>query len=303
MKAQNQGRSVFVTGANGHIGNAVAKTFRRAGWNVFGLVRQKERGDDLARHEIHPVVGSPGDPAFLADLEPQAFDVIISNTDDRHDPAGHLARVRTLLDAMGARSQRAGTRSLVMFTSGCKDYGPMAEKHGDAGLAPHTEDTPLAPPEPLKARADFGAALLAATDAPYDTTVLRPTIVYGYASSLYGALFDLAAKSEGELTMVGDPQAIMHSLHVDDCARAYVALAEHGDRGAVAGQAFNIANAGYETAREIGEALARSYGLQLRFAGGAAGEDTSLTSVHGLANFWQWVGSDRLRADLPSSAA
>ena len=83
---------------------------------------------------------------------------------------------------------------------------------------------------------------------------------------MYGALFDLAAKSEGVLRMIGDPDAVMHSVHVDDCARAYVALAEHAGREEVAGNAFNVANVFYETAREIGEALAHSYGLNLEFA-------------------------------------
>ena len=55
----------------------------------------------------------------------------------------------------------------------------------------------------------------------------------------------------------------MHSCHVDDCADAYVALAEHLDRDTIANQAYNISDGRYETAREIGEALAHSYGLKL----------------------------------------
>lgn len=35
-------RAVLVTGANGYIGNAVAKAFARAGWRTYGLVRRKE---------------------------------------------------------------------------------------------------------------------------------------------------------------------------------------------------------------------------------------------------------------------
>ncbi len=40
--------------------------------------------------------------------------------------------------------------------------------------------------------------------------------------------------------------------------------------------------------------MARSYGLELEFT--ADGADVSMLSVHGLANFWQWVGSDKLRS-------
>jgi hypothetical protein len=50
----------------------------------------------------------------------------------------------------------------------------------------------------------------------------------------------------------------------------------------------------YETARDIGEALAKSYGLTVEFV--APPEDLPFYSVHALANFWQWVSSDKLRA-------
>lgn len=75
----------------------------------------------------------------------------------------------------------------------------------------------------------------------------------------YRSLFDLAARSRDVLTIVGNPHGIMHSCHVNDCADAYVALADHPDRSAIANQAYNISNQHHETAREVGEALARSY--------------------------------------------
>ena len=53
----------------------------------------------------------------------------------------------------------------------------------------------------------------------------------------------------------------MHSLHVDDCADPYVALAEHSRRDEVAQQASNISNEMYEPAQEIEKVLVRSYGL------------------------------------------
>ncbi len=41
-------RAVLVTGANGFIGNAVAKAFCRAGWKTFSLIRRNEAAADLA---------------------------------------------------------------------------------------------------------------------------------------------------------------------------------------------------------------------------------------------------------------
>lgn len=294
-------KTVLVTGANGYIGNAVAKAFARAGWRTFGLIRKPEAAADLARNEIQPVIGAPHDLSFLKQTDGTVFDVVVSNTEDWTNPVQHLDDVRAMVDEVARDSQRAGVRPLIMFSSGCKDYGKMAEKHGDPNLAPHTEDSPLAPPDILIPRSECGVALLT-NDHAFDATVLRPTIVYGHSSSYYAQLFDYASQCESVLQIFADPDAIMHSLHVDDCAEAYVALAEHARREDVAGQAFNISNATYETARQIGEALASSYGLQLEFdaspeaAVAAAAKSPLQTTIHSLANFWQWVDSSKIRA-------
>ncbi|WP_426442147.1 NAD-dependent epimerase/dehydratase family protein [Bradyrhizobium genosp. P] len=282
-----------MTGANGYIGNAVAKAFARAGWRTYGLVRREDATGDLARSEIQPAVGTAG-VAALDGIGDVTFDVVVSNTEDRTDPSGHLAAVRVMLDEAVVRSEAAGRRPLIMFSSGCKDYGAMARKHGDPALAPHTEESPLAPRNFLIPRCTFGARLLDKAESSFDAIVLRPTIVYGLSSSYYGALFHLAAKSRDVLTIVGDPDAVMHSCHVDDCADAYVLLAEHPDRNAIANQAYNISNRHYETAREIGEALARSYGLNLTFE--APDHDGAAGDAARLFNFWQWVGSDKIRS-------
>ena len=289
-------KTVLVTGANGYVGNAVARAFTRAGWRTYGLVRREGAVGDLARKEIQPLVG-PSDAGLLDDLGDVTFDVLVSNTEDRTDPFGHLAAVRLMLDKAVSRSEAAGHRPLVIFSSGCKDYGAMTQKHGDPALAPHTEASPLAPSAGsavVGSRCAFGARLLDKTETPYDAVVLRPTVVYGLSSSLYGALFDLAARSRDVLTIVGDPDAVMHSCHVDDCADAYVALAGHPDRRAIANQAYNISNQRYETAREIGEALARSYGLDLTFE--VPDRDFKYGDVNWLFNYWQWVSSDKIRA-------
>lgn len=289
-------RTAFVTGANGYIGNAIAKAFNRAGWKTYGLIRNEKDAPDLALNEIHPVIGSPADLTFLKQTEGVVFDVIISNTEDWSDMSGHLKQVKTMIEKIAEMSYSAGVRSLVMFTSGCKDYGMMDKKYGDEGLAPHTESSPMNTPAQLLPREQYGTYLLEQKNALYDAVVLRPTIVYGHSSSHYGPLFELASQSEKTLKLIADPHAIMHSLHVDDCAQAYVMLAEYSDRQKIVQQAYNISNQHYETAQQIGEALAASYDLELEFE--APIDEIDITTVHGLANFWQWVGSDKIRQDV-----
>src|SRR2546429_9285017 len=53
---------VFVTGATGYVGLAVATALRRAGHDVYGLTRGAAKASQLARQEIHPVQGTSGTP-------------------------------------------------------------------------------------------------------------------------------------------------------------------------------------------------------------------------------------------------
>ena len=81
-------RTVLVTGANGYVGNAIAKAFARAGWRTYGLVRREGAVGDLARNEIQPLVGA-SDGGALNGLGDVTFDVVVSNTGgpDRSPPA------------------------------------------------------------------------------------------------------------------------------------------------------------------------------------------------------------------------
>jgi nucleoside-diphosphate-sugar epimerase len=289
-------KTVLVTGASGYIGNAVARSFAQAGWKTFGLLRNKKHAPALAKEEIIPLEGTPDDLSFLDQTENAIFNVIVSNTEDFNNRQAHFDNISKMVETIAQQSMKHNVRTLVMFTSGCKDYGTMGKaKHGDPGLAPHTEESPLNPPEFLIPRKDFGLRLLQNSNL-YDSIVLRPTIVYGHSSSHYGHLFDFASKSDAVLEFIAEPNAIMHSVHVDDCADAYVALAEYPEQDKVINQAFNISNASYETAQEVGEALAKIYGLKFKVTRPTT--DVEPRSVHSLMNFSQWVGSDKLRASI-----
>src|SRR2546430_15181236 len=58
---------VFVTGATGYVGFAVATALRRAGHDVYGLTRAAAKVPQLARQEIRAVIGDIGDPKSYAD--------------------------------------------------------------------------------------------------------------------------------------------------------------------------------------------------------------------------------------------
>jgi nucleoside-diphosphate-sugar epimerase len=293
---------VLVTGANGYIGNAVAKAFNRAGWETYGLIRRAADAADLAQSEIHPIIGTPQDLSLTNDQEYCVFDVVVSNTEDWSDYEGHFGHVKDMLIHIGTQNwENARVRTLVLFSSGCKDYG-MTGKHGDADLAPHTESSPLNVLPILRARTKSAVGLLEDgnnSNLPFDVVVLRPTNVYGYGSSYYGSLFAWAdkAKKDGNkmLRVPADPNTIMHSAHVDDCALAYLSLAEHPSRDEIKGQAFNISNTRYETVRDVCEALAKSYGLSVEYEKPGRFENIVPGMIEAVVQYSQWVSSDKIR--------
>jgi nucleoside-diphosphate-sugar epimerase len=56
---------VFLTGANGFIGGAVAMVLIAAGHTVRGLVRNKTKADLVAAHGVEAIIGSLDDAALL----------------------------------------------------------------------------------------------------------------------------------------------------------------------------------------------------------------------------------------------
>lgn len=91
-----------------------------------------------------------------------------------------------------------------------------------------------------------------------------------------------------------DGNTIVHALHVDDCAEAYVALAQ-SKREVVAGQCYSISSRRFETVNEVLNALVKEYGIPggVKYVEreGAPGPRAKLLG------FSQYVGSEKLRKD------
>jgi nucleoside-diphosphate-sugar epimerase len=258
-------KTVLVTGANGYIGNAVARAFVRAGWTTYGLVRNAALLSDLAADEIIPLLGSPADQSFLSSLSPDlTFDVIISTTEQIMNYVPHYNDIISLLTVLAKnRIEKGKGKPLVLFTSGCKDYGMMTELADSPGLNSHTEESPINPPSFAVDRATYAVKVFEHAEL-FDAAVLRPTNVYGLSSSFYGDIFKLGKEGEerGVLELNEHPKTILHAMHVDDCGEAYVALAEHPRREDVGDECFNISSYRFETLEEIAEALVEEYGVK-----------------------------------------
>ncbi|KAJ5405666.1 hypothetical protein N7465_006950 [Penicillium sp. CMV-2018d] len=246
---------------------------------LAGLVRKLDTFSDLAAEEIIPIQGSIGDNSFVPVLlaQQKTFNVIVSTTEILGKFESHFQDVVSMLLAVSEKSNEAGVRPLVMFTSGCKDYG-MTGRADSEDLAPHTEASPLNPP------------------AVVAELILRPTTVFGRSGSYYGPFFELAQLAKETTTpliLPADPTSIVHGTHVDDCANAYLSIAE-SDRAWIAGQCYNISSRRYETLDEIAEVLVEEYGLEKGIVYDPPQNKPvdQFDIVQFLTGFSQWVGID-----------
>ena len=84
---------IFLTGANGYIGGAVAAALVAGGHRVRGLVRDRAKAEVVAAHGIEPVIGLLDDAALLAD-EARAADAVVNaaNSDHRGAVEASIAR-------------------------------------------------------------------------------------------------------------------------------------------------------------------------------------------------------------------
>ena len=100
---------VFVTGANGFIGGAVAAALIAAGHEVRGLVRNKAKASAVAAHDVQAVVGSLDDAALLQ-AEAHAADAVVNAASSDHRGAvealiaGLTGSGKPLLHTSGAAS-------------------------------------------------------------------------------------------------------------------------------------------------------------------------------------------------------
>ncbi len=234
---------VFITGVTGYIGFNVALAFRRAGHEVWGLVRKPEKVNYLVRHEIRPVLGDMADPGSYADAA-AGCDVLVHAA---HDGWGGIVgpdriAVDTLLEAAAQGKDRA-----VIYTSGVWVYGDTGDRMVDEG-------SPLNPAEAAAWRIAHEELVLGATGAR--GIVIRAGCVYGKQGGLTGAWF-AGATGKRPFEVVGTGWNRWAMVHVWDVADAYVRAAEKPGLG---GEAFNLSDPSHTTIREMALAAAEAAG-------------------------------------------
>lgn len=261
---------VFLTGAGGWIGSAIARDLLAAGHAVTGLVRSAEKGAALAAAGGTPLVGELGDGALLRRAAEGADGVI-------HTAFGlDLARIaalaeedRSAIDAFGAVF--AGSARPLVVTDGFLHLtGETALESDRPGVAPAFP------------RASQQTAFAWAARGLNASVVRNPRSVHGRGES-HGFVPMLAAvaRDRGVSAYVGDGRNLWPTVHRLDAARLYRLALER----AACGAAYHAVAEEGVAFRAIAEAIGRQLGLPAR----------SLTPPEAEAHFGPlatWVAND-----------
>ncbi len=111
--------SVFVVGASGYIGLGVALAFRRAGYRVYGLIRNEKHVNSLLQNEIEPVVAPTFDDV-------KSFADLLASSSIIIDAVGYTPKLSQNLLTAAVQAGKTRTQDgklphyapLYIFTSG-----------------------------------------------------------------------------------------------------------------------------------------------------------------------------------------
>jgi nucleoside-diphosphate-sugar epimerase len=235
---------IFVTGASGYLGGAIAVRLARAGHEIIGLVRTPEHAEQLRRNGIQPQLGDL--------MKPETFVSVLKNCDAAvHATAAHDGSPAELdrkgLEAFADAAEDGRLRRLL-YTSGLW-------VHGDAHGGVVDESTPLAPHELVTWRAAHEDVVMDLEQLDVAPIVFRPAMVYGESRGILGGWFR-EARDQHTVTYWGDGSQHWSMVHRDDVAEAYRLGLEHAN----AGDRFLLADGSTHTVRELAEAVARVTG-------------------------------------------
>ncbi|TFY67335.1 hypothetical protein EVG20_g3979 [Dentipellis fragilis] len=240
---------VFILGATGSIGLPVACALSRAGHEVYGLTRTKERAKQLAAEEINPIIGdSENREAWIGLIS--EVDVVIESLGGTTDDSVMGPAVFNAVSA-AAKQRPAGMPKLTyIYTSG-------AWTHGDDRKNVVTDTTPITNPVRLvKWRPAHEQAVL--NDPVLNSIIIRPAFLYGGDASLLAPLFESA--SEGKVKWYDTPGGRFSVIHCEDLADLYVRVAEKAQL--LGGMVFDAATNQTESVDDFLQKLVEVSGAQ-----------------------------------------
>ena len=241
--------NVFVLGATGFVGGAVARHFVRNGYRVSGLARSDVKAAQLADAGIDPVQGDIETDLSAILAAARAADAVVYAA--QIAPPAEQQAVLGLLDAL------TGSGKSFLFLSGS---GVLCQRTNGAWSADSFAEDDAFTPEPLAvARVETEQRVRAAARQGVRAMVVRPPLIWGPGDHGHVSMVYRSVSVTGAACYVGDGLATYGNVHIDDIADLFARALQSGEAGAlyhaVAGETAN---------RWIAEVVARDLGVPAR---------------------------------------
>jgi nucleoside-diphosphate-sugar epimerase len=213
--------NIFLTGATGYLGGAIAGALAGAGHRVIGLARSADSARRLHAARVCPHRGSLQDADSLAEGARGADAVVHTALDGAAE-----APDRVDIQATGALLRAlAGSGKALVYTSGLTVLG-------DTGGIIADEDTPPNPIPFSAWRPGLERTVLAAAAHAVRSIVIRPAWTYGHGGGPVRLLVE-DARPDGVARPVGNGRNHWPVVHIDDLAGLYVMATEQAPGGAL----------------------------------------------------------------------
>jgi len=220
--------SAFVTGAAGFVGIELIKVLVAAGHRVLGLARSQEGATRVRRAGAAAVIGDLMKPGRWQDEAAADWVFHLAShptggTRVSRSEAMFIARARVLMDAHLLDTVATGATRRIVYVADTSCYG----SHGPDSI---TEDAPLRP-------SAWGRRLIPALErldnyinAGFPIVTALPGWVYGNGSWFRDFVIE-PITTGGRVMQFGRVGPWISPIHVHDCARALVYLADRGGHG------------------------------------------------------------------------
>jgi hypothetical protein len=219
--------TTFVTGSDGFLGTELVKLLVSRGHRVLALTRSAEGAEAMRRIGAIPVIGDPLTPGRWQDEAAADWVLHLTPPMDRGRSllkrTATMARARMSLDANLLDAVSAGATRRIIYVADGSCYGA-------AGSRPVTEDEP---PRPSAS----GRWLVPALDRLNGYVLAGLPIVTAIPGSVYGngswfrELVIEPVTNGRRVLQFGTTGPLVSPIHVHDCVRALLYLAEHGRTG------------------------------------------------------------------------
>ena len=209
---------VFLTGASGHLGLAVARRLAAAGNAVHGLARGTVAAERLRKMNVTPVAGQMEDEQLVRSQLQQADAVVHCAVDLGSDWHGTIELDRRFCSWLVEDCADRDCRIVL-------SEGPGV--YGDTGNQVMTEDSPIGDTRVRQAEQIVFA------DKELSAIVLRlPVVVYGEAGGLVLPALIQAALKHQQSSVIEDGGNVFSTVHVEDAAMLYLKALQSDERGA-----------------------------------------------------------------------